>query len=172
MTVDASRSCLGLGTCVGSATRQIVDARVLLTATAPPALPGGSVSSSLLAPLCDAITGFLRSARRRRHAPGDGPNEARLLTGDCRRDDIGWFAAAGELAVARAQLQLRFSGDLADLLGLLLLPQPHLAADPSREAARPGCLDQQPASRVVAALVRPPRLTLAPLEYSEGTNPR
>ena|SRR6516164_4711485 len=40
MTVDASRSCLGLGTCVGSATRQIVDARVLLTATAPPALPG------------------------------------------------------------------------------------------------------------------------------------
>jgi hypothetical protein len=37
---DASRSCLGLGTCVGSATRQIVVARVLLTATAPPALPG------------------------------------------------------------------------------------------------------------------------------------
>jgi hypothetical protein len=36
MTVDASRSCLGLGTCVGSAIRQIVDARVLLTATAPP----------------------------------------------------------------------------------------------------------------------------------------
>src|SRR6266851_5619242 len=40
MTVDTSRSCLGLGTCVGSATRQIVDARVLLTATVPPALPG------------------------------------------------------------------------------------------------------------------------------------
>jgi len=58
MTVDASRSCLGLGTCVGSATRQIVDARVLLTATAPPALPGGSVSSGSLAPPCDAITGF------------------------------------------------------------------------------------------------------------------
>ena len=44
MTVDASRSCLGLGTCVGSAIRQIVDARVLLTATVPPALPGRSVS--------------------------------------------------------------------------------------------------------------------------------
>ena len=28
MTVDASRSCLGLGTCVGSATRQIVVSRV------------------------------------------------------------------------------------------------------------------------------------------------
>ena len=50
MTVDASRRCLGLGTCVGSVTRQIVDARVLLTATAPPAVPGGSMSVGLLAP--------------------------------------------------------------------------------------------------------------------------
>src|ERR1700730_4814316 len=39
MTVDTPRSCLGLGTCVGSAIRQIVHARVLLTATVPPALP-------------------------------------------------------------------------------------------------------------------------------------
>src|SRR6516164_1574434 len=82
MTVDASRSCLGLGTCVGSATRQIVDARVLLTATAPPALPGGSMSGGSLAPPCDAITGFLRSACRRRHALGDGPDEACQLTSD------------------------------------------------------------------------------------------
>ena len=44
MTVDASRSCLGLETCVGSAIQQIVDARVLLTATAPPALPGSCMS--------------------------------------------------------------------------------------------------------------------------------
>src|SRR5215471_9588852 len=50
MTVDASRSCLGLGTCVGSATRQIVDARVLPTATAPPAVTGSSVASGSLAP--------------------------------------------------------------------------------------------------------------------------
>ena len=50
MTVDASRRCLGLGTCVGSVTRQIVDARVLLTATAPPAVPGGSMSVGSLAP--------------------------------------------------------------------------------------------------------------------------
>ncbi len=50
MTVDASRSCLGLVTCVGSAIRQIVDARVLLTATVPPALPGRSVSDGSLAP--------------------------------------------------------------------------------------------------------------------------
>src|SRR5215510_12736089 len=38
MTVDASRSCLGLATSVGSAIRQIVDARVLLAAAAPPSL--------------------------------------------------------------------------------------------------------------------------------------
>jgi hypothetical protein len=34
-TFDASRSCLGLGTCAGSVIRQIVDARALLTATLP-----------------------------------------------------------------------------------------------------------------------------------------
>jgi hypothetical protein len=50
MTGDASRSCLGLGTCVGSAIRQIVDARVLLPATAPPALPGSRMSYGSLAP--------------------------------------------------------------------------------------------------------------------------
>jgi len=59
MTVDASRSCLGLGTCVGSMIRQIVDARVLLTATVPPALPGRSVSDGSLAPPLSAITCFL-----------------------------------------------------------------------------------------------------------------
>ena len=43
MTADASRSCLGLATSVGSATRQIVETRVLLTAAVPPALPGSSM---------------------------------------------------------------------------------------------------------------------------------
>ena len=56
MTVDATRSCLSLATCIGSATRQIVDARVLLTATVPPALPGRSVSDGSLAPPLDVIT--------------------------------------------------------------------------------------------------------------------
>jgi len=56
MTGDASRSCLGLATCVGSAIRQIVVARVLLTAAAPPALPGRSISNGSLAPpVVDAI---------------------------------------------------------------------------------------------------------------------
>src|ERR1700752_2198602 len=103
MTVDASRSCLGLGTCVGSATRQIVDARVLLTATAPPALPSSSVSGGSLAPPCDAITGFFRSARRRRHAPGDGPDKAGQLAGDRGSDHIGRLSAGGGRADAGAQ---------------------------------------------------------------------
>jgi hypothetical protein len=64
MTVDASRSCLGLEACVGSMIQQIVDARVLLTATAPPALPGRSVSEGLLAPPSDVITHGLRSDYR------------------------------------------------------------------------------------------------------------
>ena len=99
---DASRSCLGLETCVGSATRQIVVSRVLLTAAAPPALPGSSMSNGSLAPPLDAITRFLWSIRRRRHAPGDGPDEAGQFTGDRGSNDIGRFAAAGELAIARA----------------------------------------------------------------------
>src|SRR5215470_8788371 len=152
MTVDASRSCLGLGACVGSTTRQIVDARVLLTATAPPAVPGSSVASDSLAPPCDAITGFWRSARRRRHAPGDGPDKACQLTGDRGRDDIGRLAGAGEFAIARAQPKLRLPGDLADRSGLRLLPQPQLAADPGRETVTPGRLDQQPPGRAIAGL--------------------
>jgi len=119
---DASRSCLGLGTCVGSPTRQIVVARVLLTAAAPPALPSSSASGGSLAPPCDAITGLLRSAHCRRHTPGDGPDKARQLAGDRGRDDIGRLAAAGELAIARAQPQLCLPGDLADRSGLRLLP--------------------------------------------------
>src|SRR5215469_17678903 len=141
MTVDASRSCLGLGTCVGSVTRQIVDARVLLTATAPPALPGGSMSDGSLAPPCSAITGLLRSARRRRHVPGDGPNKACQLAGDRGSDDIGRLAGAGKLAIARAQSELCLPGDLADRLGLLL-PEQQLAAEPGRKTVAPGRLDQ------------------------------
>ena len=180
MTVDASRSCLGLATSIGSAIRQIVFARVLLTAAAPPALPGSSVSGGSLAPPSDAITRFFRSPHRRRHAPGDGPDEAGQLAGDRGRDDVGRFAAAGKFAIARTQPQLRLPGDLADRLGLLLLPKQQFAADPGREAIEPapakaGVQAASISSRRAAllpALVRPPRLTLAPLECSDGTSPR
>src|SRR5258708_38850542 len=57
--VHTSRSCLGLATSVGSAIRQIVDARVLLTATAPPALPGRPKLSGALAPPLAAIIGLV-----------------------------------------------------------------------------------------------------------------
>src|ERR1700738_361042 len=116
MTVDASRSCLGLASSIGSAMRQMVFARVPRPRPAPPALPGSSVSGGSLAPPSDAITRLFRSPRRRRHAPGDGPNTAGQLAGDRGRDDIGRFAAAGELAITRAQPQLRLPGDLTDRL--------------------------------------------------------
>ena len=108
MTVDASRSCLGLGTCVGSVIRQIVDARVLLTATARPALPGRSMSEGSLAPPLEYDHAFLRSARRRHHMPSDGPNEAGQFAGDRGGDDIGRLAGSGELAKAGAQPQCAF----------------------------------------------------------------
>src|SRR6266404_3333945 len=176
MTVDTSRSCLGLATSVGSAIRQIVDARVLLTATAPPALPGSPKWSGSLAPPLAAIIGcdhwlrslvFVQSVCRQRHLPGDGPHEARQFAGDRSGDDVGRLAGAGEPAIARAQPQLPLPGDVSDQLGLALLPQQQLAADPGREAVAPGRLDQQPAAAALPALVMPPRLTLLPLECSD-----
>src|SRR5580704_3708694 len=114
MTVDASRSWLGLAACVGSVIRQIVDARVLLTAAAPPALPGRSVWDGSLAPPLNAITRFSRSARRRRHAPGNGPDEASQFAGDRGGDDIGRLTGSGEPAIARTQPHLSLPGDVAD----------------------------------------------------------
>src|SRR6516165_8729501 len=101
MTVDASRSCLGLATCVGSATRQIVDARVLLTATAPPALPGGSMSGGSLAP-SRSDHGFIALSQPPAARVGRWPRGSQL-TGDRGSDDIGWLAAASKLAIAGAQ---------------------------------------------------------------------
>src|SRR5260221_7443258 len=123
MTVDASRSCLGLEACVGSAIRQIVDARVLLTATVPPALPGKSVSDGSLAPPVNGITHSLRSAWRDGHLPSDGPDETREFAGDRGGNNIGRLAGPGELALARAQPHLPLPGDIPDRLGLVLLPQ-------------------------------------------------
>src|SRR5262245_17424850 len=111
MTVDASRSCLGLGTCVGSAIRQIVDARVLLTATAPPALPGSGMSDGFLAPPLARIMLVFRSACRHRDTLGDGPDKAGQFAGDRGGDDIGRFAGASEPAISRAPPQLRLPGD-------------------------------------------------------------
>src|SRR5712691_6743407 len=152
MTADASRSCLGLETRVGSAIRQIVDARVLLTATAPPALPGRSVLDGSLAPPLDAVTRCRRSACRRHHMPSDGPDKARQFAGDRGGDEIGRLASPGEPAKARAQPHLPLPGDVADRFGLVLLPQQQLAAEPGREAVAPCRLDQEPAGRSVAGL--------------------
>ena len=99
--------------------RQIVHARVLLTAAAPPALLGSSLSAGSLAPPLDAITRFSRSVHGWRHAPGDGPDEAHHLAGNRGGDDIGRLAGARELAVAGAEPQLCLPGDLADRFGVL-----------------------------------------------------
>src|SRR5215831_9180322 len=125
MTVDASRSCLCLGTCVGLVVRQLVEARVLLTATVPPALPGRSVSDSSLAPPANGITHFLRSAWRDRHLPSDGPDETREFAGDRGSDNIGRLTGPDKLAITRAQPHLPLPGDIADRLGLVFLSQQH-----------------------------------------------
>ena len=138
MTVDASRRCLGLAACIGSMIRQIVNARVLLTATAPPALPGSRTSDGSPAPPLDRIMLVCRLACRHRDMPGDGPDKACQFTRDRSGDDIGRLAGAGKLAIAAARPQLRLPRDLADRPGLALLSEQQLAADPRREAVTPG----------------------------------
>src|SRR6516164_8657839 len=155
MTVDASRSCLGLETCVGSATRQIVVARVLLTATVPPALLAKNVFDGLLAPPLDATTRYLRSASCQRHLASDGPEKARQFASNRGGDNIGRLAGAGEPAAASAQPHLPLPGDVANGFRLVLLPQQQLTAKPGREAVTPGRLDQQPPGGAIAGLGDP-----------------
>src|ERR1700747_1953530 len=99
MTGDASRSCLGLVTSSGPMARQIVDARVLLTAAAPPALPSSSLSAGSMAPPLDAIICLLPSVRRPPHAAGDRPDEAGQFASDRGSHDIGRLAGANQLAI-------------------------------------------------------------------------
>src|SRR4029077_18261809 len=82
--------------------RQIVLARVLLTATAPPALPGSRMLGGSLAPPVAAIIGLVQSVCRHRHLPGDGPYEASEFAGDRGGDDVGRLAGAGGAAIAGA----------------------------------------------------------------------
>src|SRR6516164_1575100 len=117
-----------------------------------PGLAWHSLLKDSLAPPLDGMMWFSRSARRDRHLPGDGPEEARQLAGDRSGDDIGRLAGAGELAVARAQPQLRLPGDRADCPRLRLLAEQQLTAETRRETVAPRRLDQQSTSGAVAGL--------------------
>src|SRR5437868_14960706 len=98
------------------------------------------------APPLNRIMLVFRSACRHRDMPGDGPDKACQFTGDRSGDNIGRLASAGESAIAGAQPQLRLPGDLADRLGLALLPDQQLAADPRWEAVPPAGPDTHPAA--------------------------
>ena len=123
-------------------------------------------------PPLDAITRLPRSACWHCHMWGDGPDDARQLARDRSGDDFGRFGGPGEPAIARRQPDLPLPGDVANRPRLILLPQQQLAAEPSREAIAPGRLDQQPASCSITGLGDATALTFAPLECSDGTNPR
>src|SRR6516165_4105574 len=135
----------------------------VVTSSMIPSLESATVRAHLRF-LEDHTDSPTRAARHRRHAPGNGPDEAGQLAGDRGGDDIGRLAGAGEFAIARAQSELRFPGDLADRPRLLLLPEPQ------RGLTRAGKRWHQAASissrraALLPALVRPPRLRRAPLE--------
>src|SRR5271169_5691501 len=118
MTVDASRSCLGLATCVGG------DGPADSGCEGSPDRGRASgaarkwVAKSIAgAPPLPVITRFLGSACLYCDLAGDGPDKAGEFAGDCGGDDIGGFAGPGEFAIARAQPHLSLPGDVADRLG-------------------------------------------------------
>src|ERR1700722_17611693 len=172
MTVDTSRSCLGLGTCVGSMIRQIVEARVLLTATAPPALPGRSVSDGSLAP---PVNGS--------HAFSDQLAVTVICRAMAQTKPINSRAIAVVTTLAglpvRASLRYRAHNRTCPFQAMSRIGLGWFSCRSSNSRLiRAGKRELQAASinkrraAELPALVMPPRLTLAPLECSDGTNPR
>src|SRR5712672_3169411 len=101
--------------------RQIVDARVLLTATVPPTLPGSRMLGGSLAPPLAALMVFSDQPVGTSPA-GRWPRRSPTVAGDRGGDDVGRLAGAGEPAIARAQPQLPLTGDVSEQLGLGVLP--------------------------------------------------
>src|ERR1700730_12173019 len=124
MTVDASRSGLGLATSVGSAIRR------------PRPQPCPEVACRMVRWRLPWMRsrGVVQSDQHDRPVAGTVVAEPRQSTGDRSGHHIGRFAGAGELTIARAQPKLRLPGDLADRFGLSLSPEQQLTADPGREA--------------------------------------
>src|SRR3990172_3521124 len=132
MTFDASWSCLGLGTSVGSMTRLLVDARVLLTVTTSPTLPVNRMAGcSSAPPLVEDHRGL---SLDRGNLPRDCPDEACQLAGNRRRHHIRRLSGERELTVASAQPELGFPGNVADRLRQGFLAQTLLATDAGLEA--------------------------------------
>src|SRR5258708_7672749 len=102
----------------------------------------------------------------------DRPDEGRQLAGDRRGDNGRPLALPGERPKAPAQPHLRFPGNLAHRprcgRHLYLL----LAANTWRMPIAPSGFDQDTPRPTIAGLGVPPRLTVSPVELSEGTRPR
>jgi hypothetical protein len=69
-----------------------------------------------------------------------------------------------ERSASVAAITVAPSRHVSNQLGLALLPQQQLAAEPGREAVAPCRLDQKPGTAALPASVMSPRLTLVPLD--------
>jgi len=125
---------LPLAACVGSMIPQIVFARVLLTAAVRPALPGtacGRVRWRLpwmgSGGFPDQPAGIVTCRATAQRKPASSRAIAAVTT-------LAGLAGAGELAVPRAEPQLRLPGGLTDRPRLRLLAEQQLTADAGRES--------------------------------------
>src|SRR5512134_1376242 len=119
------------------------------------------------------MDGVSASGRPRRDLMGDRPEERRHFPGDGGGDDSAPFAACDELAVATAEAQLRLPGDVAHRLRQIAGAVEQRSAHPGAEAVGPRTFDENPPGpRRLPVLVIPPRLTVSPVERSDGTSPR
>ena len=132
--------------------RLVVDPRVLLAVTMPPALPN---FGCVLAPR--DLRGFAFSINLGASRAGglclvsDCPDETRQFARDRGGHHRRRLPRAGKLAIAAAQPFLGFPRRVADWTGQALLSQQLLSADPSRKPIAPGGLDQHPPRRTILA---------------------
>jgi hypothetical protein len=92
------------------------------------------------------------AALRGRDLAADRPQEGGHLAGDRSDHDRQLLAGIAQPAIAGAQPDLRFPGDVAHRFGQPFEPGPEGLADPGGITVGPGRLDQQPASRSIAGL--------------------
>src|SRR5277367_5519533 len=132
--------------------RLVVDTRVFLAVTAPPALLSfGWMYYWRWTSLPESDVDLSASSGGDLHEFGDRPHKPRQLAGDRGRDDGRRLSRPGEFTISPTQSFLRLPCGVADRLGQALLPQQLLPADARREPITPGSLDQHSARRAVSS---------------------
>jgi hypothetical protein len=100
----------------------------------------------------------------------DRPDERGQLAGDRSHHDRRSLALSRQCPEAATEPHLRLPGNLAGRPWRGADPGLHVLADAWRESVAASMSSRR--ARVLPALVMPPRLTLSPVDLSDGVRPR